>query len=181
MRLLGSSFPSAPGQGGRWGAGKQEGAGKGAFESPWAVFLWALPQTHTTGGGRRGWGANGPWPYLQKVASVRHKLFHYLSWWGCQLQGKTQTGRKKKSLPYSKLGRVQPLTFTWANKRNILTLPSRKRSAHTEVTSICLIWIQVPCIKLCIKTTVMSKSKCFPFSQAHSNRFTVKAAFQNAI
>lgn len=31
------------------------------------------------------------------------------------------------------------------------------------------------------KTIAKSKTKCFPFSRAHSNGFTVKAAFQNAI
>lgn len=92
----------------------------------------------------------------------------------------TNTRAEKKSLPYSTLGRAQPLTFTWANKRNILTLPSWN-AVHTEVTSICLIWIQVTHINLCIKTIAKSKPKGFPFSRAHSNGFTANAAFQNAI
>lgn len=64
----------------------------------------------------------------------------------------TNTQAEKKSLPYSKLGRAQPLTFTWANKRNIPTLPSWKCTAYTEVTSICLISIQV-----CLHKTVHKK------------------------
>lgn len=146
MRLV-RRFLQPPGQDRQarsWGAG-----------ASWKGSCWVTLNSecfcgHCYSDGEHARWANRACSYLQKVVSVRHKVFHYLSWWGCQLQRKTQTHRKKSLLCF-KLGREQPLTFTWANKRNILTLPSWKCSAHTEVTSICLIWIQVTCIKLYIK------------------------------
>lgn len=96
------------------------------------------------------WDANGLCRHLPKAVSVRHKLLHYLRWWACQLTWQKTPAKNHYIAPNLAVGSTS--TFTWTNKRNILKLQAWKGSTHTEVTSICLIWIQVSRIKLCIKT-----------------------------